>query len=103
MNHRWTQDEKQQMVRLWDAGRTVSEIAVTLGKSESAVKNQRGALGLPPRKTGDPKRKFRVSVRPEVYELLQLRARRLGRSVPGHVRHLIDTDLAEPDDRESAK
>jgi transposase-like protein len=96
MNTRWTDEEKAQMTKLWGERKTVSEIAQDLGKSESAVKNQRRALKLEPRRTGSLKVKVRVGIHEDEYALLRKKALRVGQTIPGRIRTLIQQDLRNP-------
>lgn len=96
MNTRWTADEKRRMRSLWGQGKTVSEIAQALAKSESAVKNQRRALALDPRRTGDLTVKVRVGIHEDEHALLREKALRRRQTVPGRIRELIQEDLRKP-------
>ena len=96
MNMRWTDLEKAIFRGLWGSGKPVAEIAATMGKSQSAVKNQRVSLGLPARRTGDLTSKVRIGLRETEFDILYKKSQRHGQSVPARVRQLILADLAEP-------
>lgn len=96
MGTRWTQAEKDALTRSWTEGKTVSEIADTLGKSNTAVKNQRRSLGLPARRTGDLTEKVRIGLHPDEHALLRAKAKRENQTIPGRIRHLIREDLKQP-------
>lgn len=96
MGNRWTPAEKDSLRLSWANGETVSEIAKSLDKSETAVKNQRKSLGLPPRRTGDLSEKVKVGLHPDEYALLRSKAKRENQTIPGRVRHLIREDLRKP-------
>jgi len=46
VNHRWTEDEKQTLTRLFDEGKTTREIAECIGLSPARVGAACGRLGL---------------------------------------------------------
>lgn len=92
----WTRQEKDRLTEMWAARRTVSEIAATLGKSETSIKNQRKALGLPRRHTGDLTVKVRVGMHKDDHALLRNKATRNRQTVPGRIRQLIREDLQKP-------
>lgn len=96
-NARWTPAEKAEMARLWRSGKKVAEIAKVLGKSQSAVKNQRRkSKELAPRKRGGPKVQVRVSIHQDEHALIRKKALRSGQTVPGRIRTLIEKDLGTP-------
>jgi transposase-like protein len=96
MNTRWSNEEKTTFTALWKQRKTVAEIAMTMGKSESAVKNQRRALDLAPRRTGDLTEKVRVGLHPDEHALLYKKALRNNQTLPGRIRALVQKDLAQP-------
>lgn len=95
-NKRWTDDEKAALRTLWAEGKTVSVIARAMGKSETGVKNQRAALGLPKRRTGGLKVKVRVGIHTDEHALFREKAKRKNQTVPGRIRDLIQEDLKQP-------
>ncbi len=50
VNRLWTGAEKQTLVRMWKAGKTLSEIGLELDRSVRAIDNHRRVLQLPRRK-----------------------------------------------------
>lgn len=96
MGVRWSEEDKESLRRMWPEGKTVSEIATLLGKSETAVKNQRKFLKLQPRRTGDLTEKVKVGLHPDEFTLLRAKATRARQTVPGRIRHLIREDLRKP-------
>ena len=95
-NAPWTPEEKAKLRRLWSEKRTVSAIASALCKSESAVKNQRRFLGLPPRRTGNLAVKVKVGIDKDTFTVLRHKAISNSQSVPARLRELIQTDINTP-------
>ena len=96
-NARWSASEKAEMIRMWRSGKKVAEIAKALGKSQSAVKNQRRkSEEMAPRKRGGPKVQVRVSIHRDEHALIRKKALRFGQTVPGRIRTLIEKDLGTP-------
>lgn len=95
-NARWTNTEKAELKRLWDDKQTIAAIAEALGKSESAIKNQRRFLKLTPRRTGDLAVKVRVGIHPDEHTLLRHKAIRHKQTVPARIRELIQEDNKKP-------
>ena len=60
----WTDEDMATFRSMWDAGRSVSDIAKALGRSEGAIKRSRVRFGLEARRNNATKT-IRVRVSPE--------------------------------------
>lgn len=83
----WTEDEEEQLKKLWTAGRPVIEIAHSLGRKPAATGVKAKRLGLPTRKATRRRETKRIDVTIPIqsYQLIQRAATLCGLSIGGLV------------------
>lgn len=90
---RWTLEEKVTFANKWKRGEAIKQIAFDLGKSINAVKKQRVAMKLPPRRTGDKDHQLRINVNDKDWEAMKKRASARRQTTSDYIRHLIRIDI----------
>lgn len=90
----WTEEENRLFRLAWHQHEKVTSIAAYLERTPAAIKRQRLALKLPPRREQLRPVNLKVSVDEYLHDAIGKRATELNLTVSGYIRSLLEKDVS---------